>query len=135
MAEAARHSVAPTDSIEEHLFIDILNNLLNSNMSKVSTDATSIPEFIKPKRREMPYCKDNHICVHGSDYQFVKSLSCTMRNVEQNRLYASSWEHGWRYSTSLMSSCVETIVSSFVLMITFLPVSHACMQSDRYRNS
>ena len=73
MAEAFRHSVAPTDSIEEHLcfFIDILNNLSN-------------PEFIKPKRRGMPYCKDNHICVHGSDYQFAKSLSCTMRNVEQN---------------------------------------------------
>ena len=131
MAEAARHSVAPTDSIEEHLFIDILNNLLNSNLSKVSTDAKSIPEFIKPKRREMPYSKDNNICFHGSDYQFAKSLSCTMRNVEQNRLYASSWEHGWIYSTSLISSCVETIVSSFVLMITFLPVSHACMQSDR----
>ena len=77
MAEAARHSVAPTDSIEEHLFIDILNNLMNSNLSKVSTDAKSIPEFIKPKRREMPYCKDNNICVHGSDYQFAKSLSCT----------------------------------------------------------
>ena len=50
----------------------------------MSTDAKSNTEFIKPKRREMPYCKDNHICVHGSDYQFAKSLSCTMRNVEQN---------------------------------------------------
>ena len=69
VAEAARHSVAPTDSIEEHLcfFIDIFNNLLNRNLSKVSTDAKSYPEYIKPKRREMPYCKDNHICVHGSD--------------------------------------------------------------------
>ena len=69
VAEAARHSVAPTDSIEEHLcfFIDIFNNLLNSNLPIVSTDAKSYPEFIKPKRREMPYCKDNHICVHGSD--------------------------------------------------------------------
>ena len=86
VAEAARHSVAPTDSIEEHLcfFIDILNNLLDSNLSKMSTDAKYNPEFIKPKRRGMPYCKDNHICVHGSDYQFAKSLSCTMRNVEQN---------------------------------------------------
>ena len=53
-------------------------------MSKVSTDAKSNPEFIKPNRREMPFCKDNHICVHGSDYQFAKSLSCIMRNVEQN---------------------------------------------------
>ena len=81
-----RPSVAPTDSIEEHLcfFIDILNNLLDSNLSKVSTDAKSNPEFIKPKRREMPYCKDNHICVHGSDCQFAKSLPCTMRIVEQN---------------------------------------------------
>ena len=86
MAEEARHSVAPNGSIEEHLcfFIDILNNLLDSNLSKVSTDAKSNPEFIKPKRCGMPYCKDNHICVHGSDYQFVKSLPCTMRNVEQN---------------------------------------------------
>ena len=32
----------------------------------------------------MPYCKDNHICVHGSYYQFAKSLSCTLHNVEQN---------------------------------------------------
>ena len=47
------------------------------------------------------------------------------------RVSAFSWEHGWRYSTSLMSFCVETIVSSFVLMSTFLPVSRACMQSDR----
>ena len=86
VAEAARHSVAPTDSIEEHLcfFMNILNNLLDSNLSNVSTDAKSNPEFIKPKRRGMPYCKDNHICVHGSDYQFAESLSCTMRNVEQN---------------------------------------------------
>ena len=89
MAEAARHSVAPTDSIEDHLcfFIDIFNNLLNSNLSKVSTVATSHPEFIKPKRREMPY-------VHSSDYQFAKSLSCTMRNVEQNAricLFMGTW--------------------------------------------
>ena len=86
VAEAARDSVVPTDSIEEHLcfFIDIFNNLLNSNLSKVSTDAKSNPEFIKPNCREMPFCKDNHICVNGSDYQFAKSLSCTMRNVEQN---------------------------------------------------
>ena len=39
VAEAARHSVAPTDSIEEHLcfFIDIFNNLLNSDVPIVST--------------------------------------------------------------------------------------------------
>ena len=86
VAEAARHSAAPTDSIEEHLcfFIDIFNNLLDSNLSKVSTDVKSNAESIKPKRRGMPYCKDNHICVHGSDYQFAKSLSSTMRNLVQN---------------------------------------------------
>ena len=96
VTEAARHSVTPTDSIEEHLcfFIGIFNNLLDSNLSKVSTEAKSNTEFIKPKRRGMPYCKDNHICVHGSDYQFAKSLSCTMRNVEQNariRLLVGTW--------------------------------------------
>ena len=72
----------------------LINNLLDSNLSKVSTDAKSNPEFVKPKCREMPYCKDNHICVHGSDYQFAKSLSCTMRNVEQNAricLLARTW--------------------------------------------
>ena len=41
----------------------------------MSTDAKSNPEL---------YCKDNNICVHGSDYQFAKSMSSTMRNVEQN---------------------------------------------------
>ena len=50
----------------------------------MSTDATANPEFLKPKRREMLYCKVNHIWVHGSNYHFAKSLSCTMRNVEQN---------------------------------------------------
>ena len=45
VAEEARHSVAPNGSIEEHLcfFIDIFNNLLDSNLSKVSTDAKSNP--------------------------------------------------------------------------------------------
>ena len=130
VAEADRHCVEPTDSIEEHLcfFIDIFNNLLDSNLSKVSTEAKSNPEFIKTKHRGLPYCKDNHICVHGSDYQFAKSLSCTMRNVEQN---ARICLLVGTYSTSLTSFCVEMIVSSFVLMITFLPVSHACMQSVR----
>ena len=72
--------------MEEHhcFFIDIFNNLVDSNLSKVSTDSKANPEFFKPKRREMLYCKGNHICVHGSDYHFAKSLSCTMRNVEQN---------------------------------------------------
>ena len=56
---------------------------MDSNLSKVSTDAKANPEFIKQKRREMLYC--NVICVHGSVYHFAKSsLSCTMRNVEQN---------------------------------------------------
>ena len=72
--------------MEEHqyFFIDSFHNLVNSNLSKVSTDAKANPEFIKPERQEISYCKDNHICVYGSDYHFAKSFSCTMRNVEQN---------------------------------------------------
>ena len=72
--------------MEEHqnFFIEIFHNLVDSNLSKVSTDATADPEFIKPKRQEMSCCKNNHICVYRSDYHFAKSLSCTMRNVEQN---------------------------------------------------
>ena len=72
--------------MEEHqyFFIDIFHNLVDSNLSKVSTNAKANPEFIKPERQEMSYCKDNHICVYGSDYHFAKSLSCTMRDVEQN---------------------------------------------------
>ena len=57
---------------------------MDSNLSKVSTDSKANPEFFKPKRRELLYCKGNHICVHSSDYHFAKSLSWTMRNVEQN---------------------------------------------------
>ena len=57
---------------------------MDSNLSKVSTDDKADPEFIKTKRREMLYCKDNHICVYSSDCHCAKSLSCTMRNVEQN---------------------------------------------------
>ena len=78
------HQLTALKNIYTAFFIDICNNLLDSNLSKVSTDAKSNPELIKLKRRAMPYCKDNHICVHGSDYQFAKSLSWTMRNVEQN---------------------------------------------------
>ena len=61
-----RHSDTPTDSsMEEHqyFFIDIFHNLMDSNLSKVSTDSTADPEFIKPKRPEMSYCKDSHICL------------------------------------------------------------------------
>ena len=74
------------DRMEEHhwFLIDIFNNLVDNNLSKVSMDAKANPEFIKPKRLEMLYCKGNRICVHGWDYHFAKSLSCTMRNVEQN---------------------------------------------------
>ena len=75
--------------MEEHqyFFIDIFHNLVDSNLSKVNTDSKANPEFIKPERQEMSYCKDNHICGYGSDYHFAKSLStlsCTIRNVEQN---------------------------------------------------
>ena len=85
-AEEARHSVTPTDSMEEHqyFFIDIFHNLVASNLPKVNTDSKANTEFIKPERQEISYCKDNHICVYGSDYHFAKSLSCKMRNVEQN---------------------------------------------------
>ena len=45
VAEGARHCVAPTDSMEEHLWfwIDIFSNLVDSNLSKVSTDAKANP--------------------------------------------------------------------------------------------
>ena len=82
--DTVSHPLTALKSIDLCFFIDIFNNLSDSNLSKVSTDAKSNPEFIKPKRRGMSYCKNNHICVHGSDYQFAKSLSCTIRNVEQN---------------------------------------------------
>ena len=82
---------------ERHcFFIDMFNNLMDSNLSKVSADAKANPEFIKQNRREMLYCICNHICVHGSDYHFAKSLSCTMRNVEQNAricLLMGTWYH------------------------------------------
>ena len=73
--DTVSHPLTALKSIYTAFFIDMFNYLLNSNLSKVSTDANSNPEFIKLKRRAMPYCKDNHICVHGSDYQFAKSLS------------------------------------------------------------
>ena len=141
VAEAARHIVAPTDSIEEHLcfFIDIFNNLLDIIMSKVSTDAKSNPEFIKPKRRGMPYCKNNHICVHGSDYQFAKSLSCTMHNVEQNARICrltGTWldildiPHVILCRDDRFILCADDHLSaSFACMVIF------GMQSDRKRNS
>ena len=54
-AEEAIHSVAPTGSMEEHqyFFIDIFYNLVDSNLSKVSTVSKANPEFIKPKRQEI----------------------------------------------------------------------------------
>ena len=53
MMQEARHGVAPIDCMEEHhyFFIDMFNNLVDSNLSKVSTDAKANPEFIKQKRR------------------------------------------------------------------------------------
>ena len=115
--EEAKYSVAPIDRMEEHhcFFIDIFSNLVDSNLSKVSTDAKANPEFIKPKRREMLYCKGNHIISRSP----CRAQCATWSRM---RVSASSWERGWRYSTSFMSFCVETIVSSFVLMITFLSV-------------
>ena len=106
VAVAARHSVAPTDSIEEHLcvFIDIFNNILDSNLSKVSTDAKSNPETINPKRRGMPYCKDNHSYVSTVRITNLRSpCRAQCATWSRMRVSASSWEHGWRYSTSLTS--------------------------------
>ena len=102
---------------------------MDSNLSKVSTDAKANPEFIKLKRREMPYSKDNHIIyvstVRNTTLQSpFRAHGATWSRM---RVSASSWEYGWRYSTSPVSFCVETIVSSFVLMITFLPCSFASM--------
>ena len=129
----ARHSVAPTDSMEEHkcFFIDIFHNLVDSNLLKVSTDSKANPEFIKPKRQEIPIARiTTYVCMVR-----IITLRSPCRpqcaTWSRMRVSASSWKHGWRYSTSLMSFCVETIASSFVLMITFLPVSQDCMQSDR----
>ena len=102
----------------------------------MSTDAKSNQETINPKRRGMPYCKDNHIYASTVRITNLRSpCRAQCATWSRMRVSASSCEHGWRYSTSLTSFCVETIVSSFGLMITLLPVSHACMQSDRYGNS
>ena len=112
-------------------FIGMFNNPVDSNLSKVSTDAKANPELIKPTRREMPYCKDNHMCVHGSDFHFAKSLSCTMRNVGQNALVCllvGTWSdilditHGILIGDYRFIICADDI--------TFLPVSQACTHSD-----
>ena len=139
-AEVARHSVAPTDSMEEHqyFFIDIFHNLVESNLSKVSTDAKANPEFIKPERQEMYVLlqRQPHLCLwFGLPLCKVLVVHNAQRGAECAYLPPHGNVPGWRYSTSFMSSCVETIASSFVLMITFLPVLQACIQSDRWRNS
>ena len=93
---------------------------MDSNLSKVSTDSKANPEFFKPKRREMLYCKGNHICVHGSDYHFAKSLSCTLRNVEQNAricLLMGTWLEIFDIIHVILCGDDRFIVSSF------LPVS------------
>ena len=107
VAEVARHSVAPTDSMEEHqcFFIDIFNNLVDSNLSKVSTDSKANPEFIKPKRQEMSYCNNNHICVYGSDYHFAKSLSCATRNALRGAECAYLPPHGNMAGDTRRRSC------------------------------
>ena len=47
------------------------------------------------------------------------------------RVSASSWEHGWRYSTSFMLLCAETNVSSFVLIAPFCQFRKpVCTQTD-----
>ena len=99
VAKEARHSVAPNGSTEEHLcvFIDIFNNHLDSNLSKVSNDAKSNPETINPKRRGMPYCKDNHIYVSTVRITNLRSpCRAQCATWSRMRVSASSWEHGWR---------------------------------------
>ena len=106
--------------------------LIDSNLSKVSTDAKSNPEFTKPKRREMPYCKDNHICVHGSDYKFAKCLSCKMRIVEKNAricLLLGTWLEISRYH-----SCHSAWRRSFHPLCWWSPFCqfrmHVCNRTD-----
>ena len=116
----------------QYFFIDIFHNLVDSNLSKVCTDAKANPEFIKPERQEMSYCKDNHICVYGSDYHFAKSLSCTMRNVEQNAricLLMGTWLEIRDVAHVIL--CGD---DRFILCADD-HLSQACIQSDRWRNS
>ena len=73
---------------------------MDSILSKVSTDAKADPEFIKPKRRDIPYGKDNHIimCLRFG-LPLCEVLVVHNAHVEQNArrpLSTSSWEHGLR---------------------------------------
>ena len=54
---------------------------MDSNLSKLNTDSKASPEFIKPKRQEIPIARTT---TSVSDCHSAQSLSCKMRNVEQN---------------------------------------------------
>ena len=108
--------------------LHIFHNRVESNLSKVNTDSKANPEFIKPKRQEIPIARTTHLVRIITLRSPCRAQCATWSRM---RVSASSWEHGWRYPTSLVSLCVETIASSSMLMITFLPVSQDCVQSDR----
>ena len=98
---------------------------VDSNLSKVNTDSKANPEFVKPKRQEIPIARTTHLVRIITLRSPCRARCATWSRM---RVSGSSWEHGWRYSTSLVSLCVETIASSSVLMITFLPpVSQDCI--------
>ena len=88
------HCVAPIDRMEEHhcFSIDIFSNIVDSNLSKVSTDAKANSEFLKPKRREMLYCKGNHIWVHGSKLPLCEVL--VVHNAQRGAECAYLPPHG-----------------------------------------
>ena len=126
--DAVSHALTALKSIYAFV-IGIFNNLLDRNLSTVSTDAKSNPEFIKPKRRGIPkfYCKDNHTCVHGSDYQSIaKSLSCIMRNVEQKScicLLMGTWLEILDIPHVILCGYIRFIICA----VDHLSASFACM--------
>ena len=65
------------------------NNLVDSNLSKVSTDAKANPEFIKPKRREMPYSKVNHIIYVSTVRNTTLQSPCRAHGATS---YMSTWQ-------------------------------------------
>ena len=104
-SEVARHSVAPTDSMEEHqcFFIDIFNNLLDNNLSKVSTDSKANPEFIKPKRQKNVLLQEQpHLCL-----RFGLSLCevLVVRNAQRGAECAYLPPHGNMAGDTRRRSC------------------------------
>ena len=89
----------------------------------MSTDSKANLEFIKPKRQEIPIARTTTSVSMVRIITLRSPCRAQCATWSRMRVSASSCEHGWRYSTSLVSFCVERIASSSVLMITFLPVS------------